>query len=162
MPAIRIGERIIKFKNEDGFVEIEGNKVEYSVLQAGAGRLVMKIGNNVKEIMYAEDRNTTILFSKGALTKFQVLDDHELILQSLTSEKSIHHDHTEVKAPMHGLVVNVLSKKGDHLSCGDTLMILEAMKMENEIRVPYDSEVAGVFAKVGDIVEKDQVIASLK
>ncbi|MCL4540378.1 MAG: acetyl-CoA carboxylase biotin carboxyl carrier protein subunit, partial [Bacteroidetes bacterium] len=63
--------------------------------------------------------------------------------------------------PMPGLVVKTLVEKGDTVKKGTSLLILEAMKMENEIRTPADAEVAEVLVKDGDIVDKDQTIVRL-
>jgi len=93
--------------------------------------------------------------------KFNAVSDRDLLLKSFAGERSGHHRLAEIKAPMPGLVVKVLVKKGDNIKGGESLVILEAMKMENEIRVSYDSEVIDLFVSEGDVVEKGQVIAAL-
>jgi biotin carboxyl carrier protein len=63
---------------------------------------------------------------------------------------------------MPGLVVKVLVAEGEKVKQGAKLIILEAMKMENEIRTAADSEVAELLVREGQIVEKDQTILRLK
>ena len=58
-----------------------------------------------------------------------------------------------VPAPMPGVILKVLVKQGDAVKEGDTLAILEAMKMENEIAAPKAGTVAQVVCKVGDKVD---------
>ncbi len=58
-----------------------------------------------------------------------------------------------VKALMPGRVVRVLVSKGETVSKGASLLILEAMKMENEIQAPVDGVVDGVFVEPGQTVE---------
>ena len=60
-----------------------------------------------------------------------------------------------IKSEMPGAIVDVKVKVGDKVKEGDVLLILEAMKMQNEIRSPKDGEVKEVFVKPGDNVEAD-------
>lgn len=57
-----------------------------------------------------------------------------------------------IEAPMPGNILKVLVSQGQEIKAGDTLLILEAMKMENEILAPRDGKVASVGAKAGDTV----------
>jgi len=61
-------------------------------------------------------------------------------------------DKSVVAAPMPGSIVSVLVKAGDTVRAGDVLLILEAMKMENEVTAPLPGNVAEVFAKQGATV----------
>ncbi len=63
-----------------------------------------------------------------------------------------------IKAPMPGLVVAVSAEAGRPVKAGQGLVILEAMKMENEIRAPRDGVVKSVRVSAGQVVEKDQVL----
>ena len=58
-------------------------------------------------------------------------------------------------------VVNVKAKVGDRLMGGDTLVILEAMKMEAQIKVPSACQVVSIFVKDGEMVEKGKPLARL-
>ena len=58
-----------------------------------------------------------------------------------------------VPAPMPGVILKVLVKQGDAVKEGDTLAILEAMKMENEIAAPKAGTVAQIVCNVGDKVD---------
>jgi biotin carboxyl carrier protein len=65
---------------------------------------------------------------------------------------------TEVKAPMPGLVLNVMVAAGDHVSKDSPLLVLEAMKMENVIKSATDGVVKRVAAVKGVPVEKGAVL----
>lgn len=67
----------------------------------------------------------------------------------------------KVNAPMPGKIVGVKVKAGNQVSKGDVLIILEAMKMENEICAPKDGVVATVNVAVGDTVEGGDVLVSM-
>lgn len=66
-----------------------------------------------------------------------------------------------VKAPMPGLVVKVEVEEGEAVVEGQGIVIVEAMKMENELRAEVPAVVARVLVTAGDTVEKDQVLVEL-
>lgn len=68
-------------------------------------------------------------------------------------------DGTPVKAPMPGTILSVSASAGKAVKAGDVLMILEAMKMENEIVAPCDGTVKQIAVQKGSTVETDSVLA---
>lgn len=66
-----------------------------------------------------------------------------------------------VSAPMPGKILAVKVKEGDSVKAGDVLLVLEAMKMENDIVAPQEGVVASINVKVGDSVESGAKLASL-
>lgn len=70
-------------------------------------------------------------------------------------------DGTQVKAPMPGNILDVRVAAGDAVAAGDVLMILEAMKMENEILAPDAGRVVSVQVSKGASVNSGDVLAVL-
>jgi glutaconyl-coA decarboxylase len=68
----------------------------------------------------------------------------------------------DVTSPMPGKVFKLVAKPGDSVSEGQVIMILEAMKMENEIVAPQAGVVDAILVKEGDMVETETVLATLK
>lgn len=66
-----------------------------------------------------------------------------------------------VKAPMPGTILKVNVTAGQRVKSGDVLMILEAMKMENEIMAPKDGTVASVDVQAGSSVENGTLLCSI-
>lgn len=66
-----------------------------------------------------------------------------------------------VKSPLPGLIIDVLVKEGDSVKAGQNLIMMEAMKMENQIQAPYDGTVKKVFVNKGDSVAEDDVLVDL-
>ena len=69
---------------------------------------------------------------------------------------------TTITSPMPGTILDVKVNVGDKVKFGQTLAILEAMKMENDIPATGDGEVAEIRVKKGDAVETDAVLIVLK
>lgn len=67
----------------------------------------------------------------------------------------------EVVAPLPGLILSVLVKEGEQVSAGQTLLKMEAMKMENEIKAHRSGTVAGVLVKEGDSVLENAPLVRL-
>ena len=68
---------------------------------------------------------------------------------------------TKVNAPMPGKILNIKANAGQAVKKGEVILILEAMKMENEIVAPSDGTVASVNVTVGQSVEAGDVLATL-
>ena len=66
-----------------------------------------------------------------------------------------------VNAPMPGNILDVKVKPGDSVKAGDVLLILEAMKMENEISAPQDGTVASVNVRKGDVVNSGDLLCTM-
>lgn len=67
----------------------------------------------------------------------------------------------KVNAPMPGKIVAVKANPGDKVSRGQVILVLEAMKMENDIVAPQDGTVASINVAVGSSVESGETIATL-
>ena len=67
----------------------------------------------------------------------------------------------KINAPMPGKILSVKASAGQAVKKGDVIMVLEAMKMENEIVAPQDGTVAGINVAAGVSVEAGAVLASL-
>ena len=70
-------------------------------------------------------------------------------------------DGEPVNSPMPGTIVNVPVKAGQTVKAGDVLVVLEAMKMENEIKAPKDATVASVNVNKGESVDTGTVLVTL-
>lgn len=67
-----------------------------------------------------------------------------------------------IETPLPGNVLRVLKKAGDAVKAGEAVVIIEAMKMENEIVVPRDGVISGINAQVGTSVQTGEALFSLQ
>lgn len=162
MPGfLREGE-VVRFQLSDDGIILDSGHVKYTVLKSSQNKLLIKLGNKVKEIFYDADSENISVINSGNLHRIPLLTDREILLREFMKSSVSSHQHSEVRAPMPGMVVKVCVAPQQKVAKGETLVILEAMKMENEIRSPREAEVENAFVSAGDVVEKNQLLVSLK
>jgi biotin carboxyl carrier protein len=122
---------------------------------------LVRHGRSHRVLVLKEDReNGTVRMRIGAHTyTVQLQDDRSRLMHTLGLDK-LSPKVREIKAPMPGLVLNILVKPGDVLKKNDPVLVLEAMKMENLIKAPGDATVSVVHAEKGKAVEKGQLLVS--
>ncbi len=94
----------------------------------------------------------------GRVFRAEVLDPRVHRIRRLSAKPGAGAKVAPLKAPMPGLVVQVAVDEGRPVAAGDTLLIVEAMKMENELRAPAAATVKRLLAAPGDAVEKGQLL----
>jgi pyruvate carboxylase subunit B len=94
----------------------------------------------------------------GDRWEVEVLDERTRHVRSLTGGGDRASGPGTLRAPMPGLVVRVLVETGQQVATGTGLVVLEAMKMENELKAPAAGRVSLIRAEPGAAVEKGQVL----
>jgi biotin carboxyl carrier protein len=92
----------------------------------------------------------------------EVVDERTRHIRSLTAGASAARGPATVRAPMPGLVVRVLVEAEQEVAAGAGIVVLEAMKMENELKAPTAGVVRAVRVAAGEPVEKGQVLVELQ
>jgi biotin carboxyl carrier protein len=98
----------------------------------------------------------------GVLREVTVLDKRALLLDKMGMNTSDSGADLQLCAPMPGKVLSVLVKAGQDVKVGDSLLVLEAMKMENVIKSAVDGTIEDVNAKAGLAVEKGELLVAFK
>lgn len=102
------------------------------------------------------------LGAAGERCEVEVLDDRTRQIEALTGRgRRQAGGGNVVKAPMPGLVVRVQVTAGQVVEAGAGLVVVEAMKMENELRAPHAGTVGQVHVAAGDRVEKGTTLVTL-
>ncbi len=91
----------------------------------------------------------------------RVLDERSYRASQVSGASAGGASDSAIKAPIPGLVVKVLVDEGAEVAAGQTLVILEAMKMENELRAPRPGVIATIKAKPGNSVNQGDVLITL-
>ncbi len=90
---------------------------------------------------------------KGSLDK---------LIDEMGLDKAAAHKEAHIKSPMPGLILDILVREGDTVEEGDTLLILEAMKMENAITAPVAGTVSKIHIEKAEAVEKGVVLVEIE
>lgn len=88
----------------------------------------------------------------------ELKDKYDELLHSLGMDKAVSNKINQVKAPMPGMVLNILVAEGNEVKKGDVLLVLEAMKMENMLKSPTDGIIKKIAIQKGNAVEKNQLL----
>jgi biotin carboxyl carrier protein len=109
-----------------------------------------------------EDAQTVRVTTGGRSTTVQLKDERALLLERLGITEGAGAGVRELRAPMPGLVLQVLAEPGQAVEAGSGLVVLEAMKMENELRAEAAGTVSGVHVSAGDAVSKGDLLVSFE
>jgi biotin carboxyl carrier protein len=117
-------------------------------------------GESFEGYVYPDEDGWQVLLL-GQFYQVHVEDEREKHLRSAV--QGVVRTGTEfvLKAPMPGLVISVLVTEGQVVAMGQTLVILESMKMQNNLRAPLAGKVARIRIQVGESVEQKQVLLNL-
>jgi biotin carboxyl carrier protein len=97
----------------------------------------------------------------NAVFQVQVRDKYDELLREMGIDSTAGKKANDLKAPMPGLVLNILVSEGQPVAKGDPILVLEAMKMENIIKAASDGMIKKIAVAKGDKVEKNQVMITM-
>lgn len=144
-------------------VALDGQRLTVDMVRIGAAECYSLLVNGrsyeVQVRGNGEDYEVILSQRRYGVT---VESERTRLLKSLASSEQKQGETLEVKAAMPGLVVKVEVKEGDQVQVGDGLVIVEAMKMENEFRVPRQGVVKQVFVQKGMTVDKGQILVLIE
>ncbi len=148
----------------DTELKIEDKKYSYEISHVHNNTYLLKCGNNYFEIVADQVNNGQF----SVLLKGYHFD---AVVRTTLQEKAIHlleeaqtsaHHQFEVKAPMPGMILKIKKQDGDTISQGESIIILEAMKMENDLRAPASGIITGICVEEGKAVEKGAILFSIE
>ncbi len=112
------------------------------------------------DVDYKGENNYHVL-TEGDLFKINVMDEMKAKLMQRKGGGGLEGKQV-IKSEMPGRVISVKVSVGDHVEEGDILLILEAMKMQNEIKAPKSGEVKELFVKEGENISADSKLVVIE
>lgn len=103
-------------------------------------------------------RKTVTLEINGNKYTVQIEDEYDLLVKKMGLSVGGSQAIKNIKAPMPGLILDILVEPGQAVTKGEQLLILEAMKMENVLKAEGDGVIKSVEVKKGDAVDKGQIL----
>jgi propionyl-CoA carboxylase alpha chain len=167
MPSITyqvtLGERVVRVQlRRDGdryVVRVDDGDERPVRLEAIRGPLhSLVLGERRTELLATRVADSVRLAIGGIEYRAEVLDETHARLASVASARGASHVRRELRAPMPGLLVNILCQPGDTIEPGQPLAVLQAMKMENELSLPRGGTITSINAHPGQTVEQGQVL----
>jgi biotin carboxyl carrier protein len=117
---------------------------------------------NAEVVSFNREEKIAEIKVNGNTYQLKAKDQFDALLDQLGLSNLNANKVSDIKAPMPGLVLKVLVNEGDEVKKGDSLFVLEAMKMENIIKAPADATVKTIKIKPTDKVEKGQLLILFK
>jgi biotin carboxyl carrier protein len=145
-------------------VSLNGKVYEVD-FQSVSGQPVFSLlvdGGSYQAAVFPGDEDTLQVLMRGTLYVAEVEDEREKRLKTAGGAGTASSGEFVLRAPMPGLIVKIPVTDGQEIKKGDVLVILESMKMQNELKSPRDGKVARVHVKSGDSVEQRQIILSVE
>lgn len=109
-----------------------------------------------------EGKGEWILTVRGYRIPVEAIDERTRVIRAMSAGNTKPAGPAHLRAPMPGLIVRVAVKDGDAVKAGQGLVVMEAMKMENELRAPAAGVVRKVLVAPGSAVEKGAMLLEME
>jgi biotin carboxyl carrier protein len=143
---IRIGDLLLQVD----FESVSGQPVFSLILD----------GRSYESFVYQGEEDWDVLL-RGRQYQVKVEDEREKRLRAAAGGGVAEGGEFHLKAPMPGLVVAILVEEGQPVQKGQVMLILESMKMQNELKAPRDGVIGRIRVKAGESVEQKQAMLSV-
>lgn len=142
-------------------VVVDGREMVLAMEQGGTGIHTLLVDGQTYGLAATRGQHGYSLVLRGVPFDVYVENERQHRLSSVKAAKSGEEGRATLRAPMPGLVVQVDVGESDEVERGQRLLVLEAMKMENDIRAPRPGRVEKVLAIKGTTVEQGQPLVVL-
>ncbi|MBN2146067.1 MAG: biotin/lipoyl-binding protein [Anaerolineales bacterium] len=148
--------------HDEHHVSIDGvaYQVDFTPIRDQSVYSLLVNGESCDAHVYSDENLWQVLFH-GSLYTALVEDEREKRLRAAMGGGLAEHEEFQLRAPMPGLVVATPVQEGQAVQKGDVLLILESMKMQNELRSPRAGVVARLRVRPGDRVEQKETMLSV-
>jgi acetyl/propionyl-CoA carboxylase alpha subunit len=164
---------IVQLNDERKTVSLDADEISYEGESGVHGELsdiegspvrMVKIGTHVYRVVAQkrDGRGHYTLWVDGYRFESEALDERTRAIRDTTAATAAPTGPAPVRAPMPGLIVRVNVKVGDMVEAGQGVVVMEAMKMENELRAIAAGTVKSVEVAPGAAVEKGMLLVALQ
>lgn len=159
-----IGDQVTELTLQDDTQEVRfGDEPQSYTFTRRNGRYLLRMGTRLYKIDNVEYDQFTVRFTlNGQWCSVDVRDEQDLLLDRLGFKTAAEIGEGALNAPMPGKILEILVEEGDEVTMGDPVAVLEAMKMENELKAPVDGVVSTITAAEGDSLEKNALILEIE
>ena len=148
---------------DENELSFEEEKINYELIPVSGYSYLLKLNNKIFELTSEKINSDQFKILVGGnyydITVRTALQEKAFKL--LESSSAHHSHHTDVKAPMPGLILKIRKSVGEKVEQGESVIILEAMKMENDLKAPASGYIEKIFVTEGSAVEKGTTLLSI-
>ena len=149
--------------NADDQITVNGERLSIDFRSVSGQPVYSLLVNGQSYEAYVQGGETGLeVLLQGHLHVVEVEDERQRKLRESSSGPVVHSGEFNLKSPMPGLIVAVPIVEGQVVVKGQDLVILESMKMQNELKAPRDGKIGRVRVRPGDSVEQSQVLVTLE
>ncbi|HKD43116.1 MAG TPA: biotin/lipoyl-containing protein [Myxococcaceae bacterium] len=138
-------------------VTVDGERCELNWAPIGAGAASLLISERSHNIHFEEEGDEIVIYLGNRPFRIDVANEQRFRLRAGTA-KFTQEGRQVVVAPMPGKVTRVLVRLGEEVTEGQGLVVVEAMKMENELKSPKSGKVVALQAQEGSAIEKNATL----
>ena len=146
----------VKLVEDNSSLRVSLDERKYTVdalcIKPGLYSLLINGSSYEIDVMKAENSDELIVMLRGEAYRVNIADSRSYRTQS-TDKDSSATKQQKITAPMPGKVTRHLAQPGDEVEIGDGIIVLEAMKMENELKAPSSGTVKEILAEEGSVVK---------
>ena len=146
---------------KDGSVLVNGEPREVDFLALGPSLYSVIRDDKSHEVVIESNEGMIDVLMQGKMYSGKVLDERAQLMATRGGGVLDDTGEVSIRAPMPGLVVSVPVQEGDEVQEGQTVVILESMKMQNELKTPRDGVVQRISCEEGQSVEQKRVLVTI-
>jgi len=150
-----------KYKAQVGqqsFTFSESDINELNIVERNGVFHLLENNQNHEIELLSQNGKSLIIKVNNTVHSVNISDEVDQMVAQMGMDKPAEVKMTDVKAPMPGLILDIMVGPGTEVTAGDPLLILEAMKMENVLKAVGDGVVKSVEKAKGETVEKSEII----
>ena len=144
------------------FAEIDGREYELEIVQPEIGQISLRFenGRKVEARVSLDAEGRSVVWINGRSIEIELIDPKKLRGSSTSGAETA--GVADIKTAMPGKVVRLIAAVGDTVEKGDGVIVVEAMKMQNEIKAPKNGTITSIRVSEGDTVNAGQILLSIE
>ena len=141
-------------------IALDGRQFEVDLRRVGSSSFSAIIGTETYDFEVVRDGGELVVTSRRGTVRVAITD--EVRRAAVRAHRPEAAGRAEIRAMMPGRVVTLLVQEGERVEIGQGVVVVEAMKMENEVRAPRSGVVASIKVACGQAVEKGELLAIIE
>lgn len=155
------GKEFIVEIDKDGRLTVNGERRDVDFLPLGDSLYSIIRETQSYEVVIEERDEGVEVLMRGHRYDADVLDERAQLLASRRGGLTADTGEISLKSPMPGLIVSLLVSEGQTVTAGQTVVILESMKMQNELKAPREGVVQRISVTAGQSVEQNKLLITI-